>query len=237
MKNKSIITFFGPPGVGKGVLSQFMSNKVSNLKHVSLGTVCRKYAEDGSELGKEIHSLISKGNLVTLDIIEEIVKQILNDFINNDNYQILIFDGYPRNLVQFQSFFGICDTYYKNIIDKNYYVMLFQASQDIVRARLLKRYVCFNNSCEKIYSFLNNTYIDTCDKCNNRIIKRDDDDASVIERRIDSYFSEEGNIVDYIKKAIHIKYLLLDGSKTTKNLYEEIYDYFYDQQVFLEIRM
>lgn len=234
--NKSIITFFGPPGAGKGVLSQLICTQVPHLKHVSLGNVCRKYAEEKSELGEKIYSLISQGNLVTLDIIEEIVKKVLDDFINDSKYQILIFDGYPRNLTQFESFFSISTKYYSDIMNKNYYIMLFQAKKKILKDRLLKRYVCFNSACAKIYSFLNNNYIEFCDSCNHRIIKRDDDDISIIDKRINSYFDEEEKVVDYIKKQMNIKYLFLDSSQSTKNLYENMYDYFYDQKLFPEIK-
>ena len=53
----------GPPGSGKGTISELLVKKY-NLQHLSTGEVLREEIRSGSELGKEINDIISSGNLV-----------------------------------------------------------------------------------------------------------------------------------------------------------------------------
>ena len=90
------IVIFGPPGAGKGTQSNFIVKKF-NLHQVSTGELLRKEIKDKTKLGKEIVSIINSGNLVS----DEIVSNLIEKYISNNTYKNrLIFDGYPRNLVQ-----------------------------------------------------------------------------------------------------------------------------------------
>ena len=57
----------------------------------------RKEVENKTDLGIKISSIINLGNLVS----DEIVENLIEKHISNKNYKNrLIFDGYPRNLAQ-----------------------------------------------------------------------------------------------------------------------------------------
>ena len=64
MKKKMIFILMGPPGVGKGTISQIMSADYPRVRHVSLGSYFRYYSTLNNELGKKIKDLIEQG-LVT----------------------------------------------------------------------------------------------------------------------------------------------------------------------------
>ena len=90
------IVIFGPPGAGKGTQSNFIVKKF-NLYQLSTGELLRKEMNDKTQLGQQISSIINTGNLVS----DEIVGNLIEKFIANKNYKNrLIFDGYPRNLSQ-----------------------------------------------------------------------------------------------------------------------------------------
>ena len=90
------IVIFGPPGAGKGTQSNFIVKKF-NLYQLSTGELLRKEINDKTQLGQQISSIINAGNLVS----DEIVGNLIERFITNKDYKNrLIFDGYPRNLSQ-----------------------------------------------------------------------------------------------------------------------------------------
>ena len=90
------IVIFGPPGAGKGTQSNFIVRKF-NLHQLSTGELLRSEIKNKTKLGQDISSIINSGNLVS----NEIVSDLIEKYITNKDYQHrLIFDGYPRNLIQ-----------------------------------------------------------------------------------------------------------------------------------------
>ncbi len=90
------IVIFGPPGAGKGTQSSYIVKKFG-LHQLSTGELLRKEIKDKTKLGQEISSIINSGNLVS----DEIVGNLIEKYTANKIYKNrLIFDGYPRNLPQ-----------------------------------------------------------------------------------------------------------------------------------------
>ena len=90
------LIIFGPPGAGKGTQSKFIAQK-HNLYQLSTGELLRNEIINKTKLGSEISSIINDGNLVS----DQIVSDLIEKFISNNDYKNrLIFDGYPRNLTQ-----------------------------------------------------------------------------------------------------------------------------------------
>jgi len=90
------IVIFGPPGAGKGTQSNFIVNKF-NLHQLSTGDLLRKEIKDQTKLGNEISSIINSGNLVSDQIVSDLIEKYISSSIYKSR---LIFDGYPRNLNQ-----------------------------------------------------------------------------------------------------------------------------------------
>ena len=90
------IVIFGPPGAGKGTQSNLIVERF-NVHQLSTGELLRKEIKNQTELGNQISSIINSGNLVS----DEIVGNLIEKYISNKIYKSrLIFDGYPRNLIQ-----------------------------------------------------------------------------------------------------------------------------------------
>lgn len=91
------IILSGAPGSGKGTQSDFIVKRYG-LQHLSTGDVLRAEIKTGSELGKQIDALISKGNLVP----DEMMYGVIENYIATlpKDCKGTIFDGYPRTVAQ-----------------------------------------------------------------------------------------------------------------------------------------
>jgi len=94
------IILCGAPGSGKGTQSAFIAQKYG-VQHLSTGDVLRAEIATGSELGKQIDAIISKGNLVP----DEMMLGVIENYIANlpADCKGTIFDGYPRTVAQAES--------------------------------------------------------------------------------------------------------------------------------------
>ncbi len=102
------IILCGAPGSGKGTQSGFIVDKYG-LQHLSTGDVLRAEIATGSELGKKIDALISKGNLVP----DEMMYGVIENYIANlpKDSKGTIFDGYPRTVAQAEALTGLLKKY------------------------------------------------------------------------------------------------------------------------------
>lgn len=90
------IALFGPPGAGKGTQSKLLIEKY-NLAYISTGDILRNEIANKTKLGLEAKNIIEKGNLVS----DEIIVQIIEGFIeSNTKVRGVLFDGFPRTKVQ-----------------------------------------------------------------------------------------------------------------------------------------
>ena len=125
------IIIFGPPGAGKGTQSKFIANKY-NLYQLSTGELLRNEIKNKTELGSQISSIINSGELVS----DEIVSNLIEKFISNDIYKHkIIFDGYPRNLIQAKNLDNLLKKY-KQKID---IVLKLSVSLETVKKRISER--------------------------------------------------------------------------------------------------
>ena len=90
------IVIFGPPGAGKGTQSDLIVKKY-NLHQISTGELLRKEIQDKTELGTEISNIINSGNLVSDNIVGNLIERYISNKAHKNRF---IFDGYPRNLIQ-----------------------------------------------------------------------------------------------------------------------------------------
>ena len=125
------LVIFGPPGAGKGTQSNFLVKKFQ-LHQLSTGELLRKEITNKTDLGNKISSIIDTGNLVS----DEIVGNLIEKYISNSVYKNrLIFDGYPRNIIQAKNLEKLLKKYNQKID----IALKLSVSLETIKKRILER--------------------------------------------------------------------------------------------------
>ena len=125
------LVIFGPPGAGKGTQSKYIVKKY-NLYQLSTGELLRNEIKNKTELGLKISSIINVGELVSDDIVSNLIKKFISDVTYKDK---LIFDGYPRNLNQAKNL----DNLLKENNQKIDLVLKLSVSLETIKKRISER--------------------------------------------------------------------------------------------------
>ena len=90
------LVLLGAPGSGKGTQAARLRDHLQ-VPHVSTGELLRAEVAAGSELGRQAHEVMARGELVSDAIL---LGMLESRFSRADTGGGFILDGYPRNLVQ-----------------------------------------------------------------------------------------------------------------------------------------
>lgn len=123
--------FLGPPGAGKGTQAKLLSEKLG-IAHISTGEMLRDAVRQGSEVGNRVKGIMDAGQLVSDQLMVELVQDRLQakDCING-----YILDGFPRTVAQAQAL----EVSLSSMGQKLSGVILFEVSGGDVQQRLLHR--------------------------------------------------------------------------------------------------
>ena len=186
------LVLLGPPGAGKGTQAIVISKKYS-IPHISTGEILRQRIKDGSELGKKAKSFVESGQLVPDELVIQMVKERLAEA---DCDRGFILDGFPRNNAQAEAL-DVCLKELNKQIDT---ALNFDASQKIIIERLSGRRVCA--ACGATFHIKNMPpKIDgICDKCDNSLSQRKDDQEETIKNRLKVYHESALPLIEYYEK-------------------------------------
>ena len=72
----SVIVLIGAPGSGKGTQGDLLVKKFAFTK-VSTGDLLREHIKNKSALGKQVEAIIANGNLVSDDLLLQMIKDVV----------------------------------------------------------------------------------------------------------------------------------------------------------------
>ena len=177
------IVLNGASGCGKGSMAGFLVRDFG-LAHISTGDLFREQIAKQTPLGKKVESYVSTGKWVP----DEVTIEVLLDRIKQpDCAKGVVLDGFPRTLNQAKALDKVLK------IDL---VIAIEVTDEIVQTRLGGRYMC--RQCGTIHAARWDK-IDKCKKCGGELYQRDDDKAEFIQKRLENFKLNNGEILDFYR--------------------------------------
>ena len=182
------LILLGPPGSGKGTQAQFIVKKY-NYFQLSSGDLLRNEIMKNTIVGKKIETIMPHGELVTDEIVNLLIKQVIT---NPKNKNRIIFDGYPRNIPQTKNLELLLKEDNQSIGS----IIFLNVSREIIKKRIIGRITC--EKCNVILNeFFNQDEIDL-HQCGKKYLKkRDDDNQQTIITRYNTYMEKTKPLLDF----------------------------------------
>ena len=163
------IILIAPPAAGKGTQAKLLSAKY-HIPHISTGDLLRKAVNDQTELGNMVKETMESGQLVSDDIVLQLLEKRITEADCQNGY---ILDGFPRTVNQAQSYLQLLAKLNRPLGD----IIYLDASKEVIKTRIIGRLSC--PACGAVYNDLvednKPKKFGTCDLCNGPLSKRNDD--------------------------------------------------------------
>lgn len=178
------ILLIGPPASGKGTVGEKLSKKL-NIPLISVGELLRAIPKS-NPLKEKVDEVMEKGDLVPQGIVAQLLKEEISKEASKNGF---VFDGWGRKKENLE--------YFDPGFDK---VVLLEVSPETSLRRIFSRRTC--EKCGAVYN------IDSvppkkegiCDVCGGKVIKRDDESGETTRRRLEIFYDETKETIDFFKK-------------------------------------
>ena len=121
----------GPQGSGKGTQAKRIAED-RGIPHVSTGDMFRAAIAEGTELGRKVEPILTRGDLVPDELTIELIRERLSQPDARDGF---VLDGFPRNVVQAEAL----DSMLREIGRSLDAVLFFDLSDELALERILGR--------------------------------------------------------------------------------------------------
>lgn len=185
------VILLGPPGAGKGTIAKALMQHDGSVQ-ISTGDILRAAIAAGTTLGKQVEAAMAAGNLVTDELIMDIMEQRLQE---EDCQQGYLLDGFPRTIPQAESLKALLAKLGETLDC----VLELDIPRDVIIDRLTTRRTC--NNCGEIYNIKSKPprVEGVCDVCGSDIVQRDDETEEAIENRLQVYNQQTAPLVDFYR--------------------------------------
>jgi len=185
------IVLLGPPGAGKGTQAQLLSED-KGFERFSTGDILRRHISENTPLGSRVKDYLIKGELVPDDILLQLVR----NFLKEKNLSPILFDGFPRTLTQAKGLDGLLEEEGHPL---DLVIFLDLPETEIIR-RLNSRRIC--KRCGANYNLITQPpkVSGRCDRCGGLLIKREDDNTKAIRERLRAYRERTSPLYEYYER-------------------------------------
>ncbi|PKL36321.1 hypothetical protein CVV38_00215 [Candidatus Peregrinibacteria bacterium HGW-Peregrinibacteria-1] len=188
------LILFGMQGAGKGTLAKGIADRY-DFEIFETGSELRKLSNQDSPLGEKIRSILEAGNLVSNDIVMEIVTNFVENLPAGKK---ILFDGIPRGVEQAQTLNALIARHNRVALP-----IFIEISEETALIRLTTRKIC--SDCKTVYP-RNYTKTD-CEKCGGKLTTRSDDTPEAIKKRLENFKESTIPAIEIYKDNI----LVIDG--------------------------
>jgi adenylate kinase len=182
----------GAPGVGKGTQAKELM-AAWGIPQISTGDLLRANVSQGTALGKLAKSVLDKGELVSDDLVNEMVAERLKAPDTASGY---ILDGFPRTL-------GQADWLDAHLAARGNALPVIAVSIQVSYNQLLRRITGRRSCpvCKSIYNiYLQPPKVDElCDLDGTPLARRSDDTEEVFEERMRAYNALTAPVVEHYR--------------------------------------
>ena len=210
------LIILGPPGAGKGTQAAFIASE-QNIPHISTGDMLREAIKNGTELGLQAKAVMDAGNLVSDELIIELVKERISQ---DDCKNGFLFDGFPRTIPQ-------AEALQENNIDINGVIELVIADEEIIE-RMSGRRIHLASGRTYHVDFNPPKKPGLDDETGEELIIRKDDEPETVKDRLKVYWTQTQPLIEYysdFKNPSDFKYLTVDGTLTVEEIKNNIKDF------------
>ena len=179
------LILLGAPGAGKGTQATFIKEKFG-IPQISTGDMLRAAVKAGSPLGIEAKRFMDAGELVSDELIINLVKERLKEPDCANGY---LFDGFPRTLPQAEAMkhAGVA-------ID---YVLEIDVPFDEIIVRMSGRRVHAASGRTYHVKFNPPKVENVDDVTGEPLIQRVDDKEETVKKRLDVYEAQTKPLIEY----------------------------------------
>ncbi len=179
------IIFLGPPGAGKGTQAALLCQKF-HIAQISTGEILRQAIKAGSALGLKAKSIMDKGDLVSDDIIINLIKDRI---VADDCKHGYLFDGVPRTIPQAQMLAK------QNI--RFDYVIELQVEDSKIIDRMTGRRVHPQSGRTYHIKYNPPKIEDKDDLSGEPLIQRSDDNEKTVKQRLAVYHKQTKPLIEF----------------------------------------
>jgi adenylate kinase len=201
----------GAPGSGKGTQAEMITRHFA-IAVTSPGTILRRERDLGTPLGIKADEISKQGGLVP----DEIIVHLIEDWLALHGRDGFVFDGFPRTVKQGERLNEILQKR-QTALDL---AIWLEVSEETVRERIAGRLQC--RRCGFTTSLTSAGFADRpiCPYCDGPLIRREDDDSSVLETRLAEFKTKTEPLLSFYEKddALH----RIDGNRDRETVFSDI---------------
>ena len=188
------VIILGPPGAGKGTQAERFARE-RGIPKISTGDILREAVSAGTEIGLRAKAIMARGELVSDEVIIEIVRERLQ---RPDARRGFVLDGFPRTVAQAAALDTIVHQRDPMIV-----VDITVPEAELMR-RLGSRMVCQDcganaDAMQAEEARAVQAEPHRCRLCGGRLVQRADDNQDVVRGRLKVYHRQSEPLVEYYR--------------------------------------